>query len=71
MSNKGKVFIYIIGIVFFLLLVFNFWGCKNENKIVAEVEGQKITQEELNKELNAQYGMEVLQSLIDQKLIEL
>ncbi|MEN3014455.1 MAG: SurA N-terminal domain-containing protein [bacterium] len=40
-----------------------------QSKIVAEVEQQKITQEELNQELNKQYGMEVLQNLITQRLI--
>ncbi|MCX7758460.1 MAG: SurA N-terminal domain-containing protein [bacterium] len=65
-----RIFINLVVAFIFAILVFSFYGCQNNGgSIVAEVEGQKITQEELNKELNNQYGMEVLQNLITQKLI--
>jgi foldase protein PrsA len=47
------------------------YSCKSENKVVAKVEDQVITQDELNQELNRQYGLQTLQSLITQKLIVL
>lgn len=62
---KRIIFIFLLSII-----LLSFYACQNNNNtIVAEVENEKITQEELNKELNNQYGIEVLQNLINQKLI--
>ncbi len=76
MSNLPKKVFYFTLIISILLFLIGFSilfsGCSsNENKVIAEVENEKITQADLNKELNQQYGREVLQTLIDQKLIQL
>lgn len=47
-------------------------GCgDDDSKMVASVEGVEITEAELNEELKAQYGAEVLNTLITNKVIEL
>ena len=49
-------------------------GCSDEEattETVATVNGEKITEEELDFELKQQYGSEVLDSLITNKIIEL
>ena len=47
-------------------------GCSDdESKMVASVDDVEITEAELNKELKAQYGAEVLSALVTNKVIEL
>lgn len=71
MKNFTKLGMFIIFLFSLIFLVIGLWGCQQGSNVIAEVENQKITQEELNQELNNQYGTEVLQNLIDQKLIQL
>ncbi|MCS7164907.1 MAG: SurA N-terminal domain-containing protein [Candidatus Calescibacterium sp.] len=61
--------ILLLTLIFVLFSIYLHSCQKTDNTIVAEVDTEKITQAELNKELNNQYGMEVLQNLINQKLI--
>lgn len=47
-------------------------GCSNEDsKMIASVNGEEITEAELNETLTAQYGTEVLTTLISNKIIKL
>ena len=46
-------------------------GCGNSNDYVATVDGEKILQTELDEALRSQYGAEMLNTLIDNKIIEL
>jgi len=46
-------------------------GCSNDDATVASVNGEKITQGQLNEALTEQYGAEVLNSLIADKIVEL
>ncbi|QCR31074.1 peptidylprolyl isomerase [Lysinibacillus sp. SGAir0095] len=47
-------------------------GCSSGNSsMIASVDGEKITEAELNEALTAQYGVEVLDTLITDKIIEL
>ena len=47
-------------------------GCSNnESEMIASVEGEEITEAELNESLTSQYGEEVLNTLIADKIIEL
>lgn len=69
-KNINKNFLIVALIFVISIIVLNIYGCnKSDSKVVAEVENEKITQDELNKELNNRYGMEVLQDLITEKLI--
>jgi len=46
-------------------------GCGDSNDYVATVDGEKILQTELDEALRSQYGAEMLNTLIDNKIIEL
>ncbi|HWL13916.1 MAG TPA: peptidylprolyl isomerase [Ureibacillus sp.] len=47
-------------------------GCSNgDSKMIASVDGEEITEAELNETLTAQYGEEVLNTLIADKIIKL
>ncbi|MFJ7737977.1 peptidylprolyl isomerase [Lysinibacillus sp. NPDC097287] len=46
-------------------------GCSHSNDYVAKVEGEKILQTELDETLRNQYGAEVLDTLITNKIVEL
>ncbi|WP_084783111.1 peptidylprolyl isomerase [Bacillus dakarensis] len=47
-------------------------GCSSgDSSMIASVNGEKITEAELNETLTAQYGVEVLDTLITDKIIEL
>jgi foldase protein PrsA len=62
-----NIFISII-IVVFIVLIFS--SCNQVNdKVVAKVNNENITQSQLNEELNKQYGYETLQNLINQVLV--
>jgi foldase protein PrsA len=62
-----NIFISII-IVVFIVLIFS--SCNQVNdKVVAKVNNENITQNQLNEELNKQYGFETLQNLINQVLV--
>jgi foldase protein PrsA len=62
-----NIFISII-IVVFVVLIFS--SCNQVNdKVVAKVNNENITQSQLNEELNKQYGYEALQNLINQVLV--
>ncbi|MEK9198148.1 peptidylprolyl isomerase [Ureibacillus sp. 179-F W5.1 NHS] len=56
-----------------LPIVASIWlvGCSSKSTLIASVNGEEITEEELNETLTAQYGSEVLDSLITDKIIEL
>lgn len=57
----------VLPIVLSILLV----GCSNSNDYVAKVDGEKILQTELDEALRNQYGAEVLDTLITNKIVEL
>jgi foldase protein PrsA len=62
-----NIFISIIVVVFIVLI---FSSCNRTNdKVVAKVNNENITQNQLNEELNKQYGYEALQNLINQVLV--
>jgi foldase protein PrsA len=62
-----NIFISIIVVVFIVLI---FSSCNQANdKVVAKVNNENITQNQLNEELNKQYGYETLQNLINQVLV--
>ena len=62
-----NIFISIIVVVFIVLI---FSSCNRTNdKVVAKVNNENITQNQLNEELNKQYGYETLQNLINQVLV--
>jgi foldase protein PrsA len=62
-----NIFIIIIVVVFIVLI---FSSCNRTNdKVVAKVNNENITQNQLNEELNRQYGYETLQNLINQVLV--
>ena len=46
-------------------------GCSEGSDYVAKVDGEKILQTELDEELRSQYGAEVLDTLITNKIVEL
>lgn len=58
-----------------LPIVATLWlvGCSNSNNssMIASVNGEEITEDELNETLTTQYGTEVLDTLITNKIIEL
>lgn len=58
-----------------LPIVATLWlvGCSNSNNssMIASVNGEEITEDELNESLTTQYGTEVLDTLITNKIIEL
>ena len=62
-----NIFISIVVVVFIVLI---FSSCNQVNdKVVAKVNNENITQSQLNEELNKQYGFETLQNLINQVLV--
>ncbi|OLS01470.1 peptidylprolyl isomerase [Tissierella creatinophila] len=66
--KNGK---YIV-LTFILLLAFSLTGCKAKDaEVVATVGDKKITQEELNNVLVERYGVETLNTLISEKIVEL
>lgn len=68
----GKRLILAIGIPFICVVALVvYYAVGNSNNYVAKVGGVKISQEELNKALNKQYGSQVLDTLISDKVIEL
>lgn len=69
--RKPKVIIYLMILGIALVLAA---GCGNKDsnqKVVASVNGNNISQDELNDLLLKQYGQQALNSLISQKIIEL
>lgn len=62
---------YIV-LTFLLLLAFSLTGCKAKDaEVVATIGDKKITQDELNDVLVERYGVETLNSLISEKIVEL
>ncbi|MFF3103204.1 peptidylprolyl isomerase [Viridibacillus arvi] len=72
-KGKGKRLILVIGIPLILLmaLITYYVTVPKTDDYVAKINGEKITQSELNKELVSQYGTDVLSTLITNKVIEL
>ncbi|MFJ9465302.1 peptidylprolyl isomerase [Viridibacillus arvi] len=72
-KGKGKRLILVIGIPLILLmaLITYYVTIPKTDDYVAKINGEKITQSELNKELVSQYGTDVLSTLITNKVIEL
>ncbi|MGB9638845.1 MAG: foldase protein PrsA [bacterium] len=70
-KNKSSFlkFLAIISVVIFIVLFISSCNQDNNNKIVAKVNNENITQSQLNEELNKQYGYETLQNLINQVLV--
>lgn len=69
--KKFKNVKYIV-LTFVLLLAFSLTGCKAEDtEVVATIGDKKITQDELNDVLVERYGVETLNSLISEKIVEL
>lgn len=69
MKNK-KVLIPILAVVLVALIIGAVY-LTQRSKTVATVENEKITQEQLNKELNKQYGATVLNMMISNKVVDL
>lgn len=59
------------GIVLPIVLSTLLVGCSNSNEYVAKVDGETILQTELDEALRNQYGAEVLDTLITNKIVEL
>lgn len=72
-KGRGKRLILVIGIPLILLmaLITYYLTVPKADNYVAKINGEKITQSELNKELVSQYGTDVLSTLITNKVIEL
>ncbi|QOV09911.1 peptidylprolyl isomerase [Viridibacillus arvi] len=72
-KGKGKRLILVIGIPLILLMaiITYYVTVPKTDDYVAKINGEKITQSELNKELVSQYGTDVLSTLITNKVIEL
>ncbi|WP_445490639.1 foldase protein PrsA [Niallia sp. 03133] len=70
MIKKKKVFLPILGIVLIALIAGSVLLVKKENT-AATVNGEKITKDELNEALNKQYGSNILDSLIADKIVDL
>jgi len=72
-KGRGKRLILVIGIPLILLmaLITYYLTVTKADNYVAKINGEKITQSELNKELVSQYGTDVLSTLITNKVIEL
>jgi foldase protein PrsA len=69
-SNKILVINIFISIIIVVFVVLIFSSCNQVNdKVVAKVNNENITQSQLNEELNKQYGFETLQNLINQVLV--
>jgi foldase protein PrsA len=69
-SNKILVINIFISIIIVVFVVLIFSSCNQVNdKVVAKVNNENITQSQLNEELNKQYGYETLQNLINQVLV--
>jgi len=69
-SNKILVINIFISIIIVIFIVLIFSSCNQVNdKVVAKVNNENITQSQLNEELNKQYGYETLQNLINQVLV--
>jgi foldase protein PrsA len=69
-SNKILVINIFISIIIVVFVVLIFSSCNQVNdKVVAKVNDENITQSQLNEELNKQYGYETLQNLINQVLV--
>ncbi|WOD62996.1 peptidylprolyl isomerase [Niallia taxi] len=69
MKNK-KIILPILGIVLIALIVVAVILVQKSNT-VASVEGEKITQNDLDEALNKQYGTSILQTLIANKVVDL
>ncbi|WP_312094800.1 peptidylprolyl isomerase [Niallia sp.] len=69
MKNK-KVLIPILAVVLVALIVGAVY-LTQRSETVATVEKEKITQEQLNEELNKQYGASVLNTMISNKVVDL
>jgi foldase protein PrsA len=68
--NKTVVINIFISIIIVVFVVLIFSSCNQVNdKVVAKVNNENITQSQLNEELNKQYGYETLQNLINQVLV--
>ncbi|MFJ7954452.1 peptidylprolyl isomerase [Lysinibacillus sp. NPDC096418] len=67
LKYKRSFRVIVLPIVLSALLV----GCSNSSDYVAKVEGEKILQTELDEALLNQYGAEVLDTLITNKIVEL
>jgi len=69
MKNK-KIILPILGIVLIALIVVAVILVQKSNT-VASVDGEKITQNDLDEALNKQYGTSILQTLIANKVVDL
>lgn len=70
-KGLGKKLILAIGIPLICVVAVVAYYLVSKDNYVAKVGGVKISQEELNKALNKQYGATVLDTLISDKVIEL
>ena len=69
MKNK-KVLIPILAVVLIALIIGAVY-LTQRSETVATVDKEKITQEQLNEELNMQYGASVLNMMISNKVVDL
>ncbi|MGE7624244.1 foldase protein PrsA [Viridibacillus sp. NPDC096237] len=69
----GKRLILVMGtpLILLITLITYYITVPSANDYVAKINGKKITQSELNKELVSQYGTDALSTLITSKVIEL
>lgn len=70
-KGLGKKLILAIGIPLICVVAVVAYYLVSKDNYVAKVGGVKISQEELNKALNKQYGTTVLDTLVSDKVIEL
>ncbi|MER2057531.1 MAG: foldase, partial [Niallia sp.] len=69
MKNK-KVLIPILAVVLVALIIGAVY-LTQRSETIATVDKEKITQEQLNEELNKQYGASVLNTMISNKVVDL
>ncbi|GAA0486728.1 hypothetical protein GCM10008986_10170 [Salinibacillus aidingensis] len=69
--TKPKMIYWGIGSIVALLLLIWGFSYNSSTKYVAEIDDTKISEQELNDVLVSQYGAEVLDSLVTQKVIEM
>ena len=67
MEWKKVMKLSVAPLAFSLMLV----GCSNDDRTVATIDDIKITESELDNKLKSQYGSEVLDSIIANKIVEL
>ncbi len=70
--RKDRVLVGIIIILLSIILIGSLWGYKMlSNSTVVIVQGEKITQSEFSEKLKSLYGKEVLNEMINQRVIKI